>query len=375
MTNPIKGSYQLNDRVILFCPLHILFKIRLNVEGFLNRSFPNVLKSYAKNKIGCIVNDVITTSVLSDVLVKRGTFGLNPNFFDLDHVNGSVTKCAKSRQSYFDARLSLCHGDQNYNLIWTDIGPITKISIEIHSSNNKAEVVQGDTVTIKFDGFTKLITEVDYYRTYLCFDDQCQQWSDDLVFIGSKNFRNTKESNMFREYFALVYNRFSLHFSYVIMEQLNISTISGVLAINVFTHNQRKILCICSRNPHCKPVIGGGSQHLPGVDVYTYNMNNGKMIKRMPMFDGDPYITHLAASFSLIENHLVLTINDTNKDIMSHTWINFDNWNIEETIIYPQKKSTNISDIKLIGIHNNLSAIVVTKQKPDSGYDSDIYYF
>lgn len=80
---------------------------------------------------------------------------------------------------------------------------------------------------------------------------------------------------------------------------------------------------------------------------------------------------HFEANTSLafIETYLVYVKN--NKCSISITLINSETWVVEGTMNFPQNSTQDIVDIKLIGLHKYLSAMVIVNRKMDFANSGD----
>ena len=380
------------------CPIDILFEIRcnstisLNIISQLKTVSQNNLKgttstnsfhTYKKNKIIHNIKDIVTKSFKNKdlTLISRGY----PNCFNSDSINGTSMDFINPRYVHKKNNIVIRHKDQNstLNLTFRDVGLATHFNMITSGANNI--VVKNDSIIINFELAVNGKVGREIYSTLLCFKECI---NDDVVFVGSKKryiYNEYTDHNNYvpRETFALIYDRNSNGngFSYIILDP----KISGIFSISligsVFIHKNQKILCI--RDQTCVEDAGPAT-YIHNVNIYIYNVNSRALMSRITI--NECYNEHVPllrdVSLAFIANRLVYVKND--KYLITITWINVEHWQVEETVNIPlQKDDNNAISIKLIGVHDNSSIMILINRNRTPlprgveyvYYLENVYYF
>lgn len=355
------------------CPLDLICKIRfdpINSNFILTTTCPilstKILYKHTKNKIIHIAKDVVTKASSNMVMSNSTSYSL-PNCFNLDHINGFSINFIKPDSPLPHHYFVMLHKDSNwaYHLKYVDVGRSTIFNMTIYL--NEA-VVKQDTVTINFELGPKDPVLGLENLTRVCFKECI---NDEFVFIGSKT-QYSNSSFLSRETFALFYNRNSC-FSYIMLDPHIAGIFSTGLIGCVFILNDQKMLCIRDQNYKYGLCMFE-------ANIYIYHIHSRVLISKITIIDekGDEN-THewWNTSLAFIGDRLVYVKN--NRDLITITWINSEYWRLDDSVNIPQQKENKIN-IKLIGLHNSLSAMVVIncKTMPDNSHiyhSENVYYF
>lgn len=332
---------------------------------YLNLSIDTLYNDHVKKEISCIMDNSITDKSKSRIGDYSSDIGIlvdsvHPNCVELDYVNRCIMYY-EPKEQITNGTLKITYKDMEHILTSIDVGRYTHFSLSINPSPNRTEQPIEETICFELGNAVGGI-----YDTIITANSHC---SDNIIFIGSKTcMPNTQEART-RETFALVYSK---TFNYVKLDPGISNVYSRALASNIFIRNGQKILCICNQETCSIP----GSTR---IFVYFYDLFNGNLINRMVIMGVRDYLgSGRLVSISYIGNRLVYVENDTCTNLLTLIWLNLDYWCVEDTITY-QKDPSNVSDIKLIRIDKNLSAMMVIKPKSakwaKNKYPIDLYYF
>ena len=275
-------------------------------------------------------------------------------------------------------------------LVWSDLGNVTTFNMITYSGNSC--VPNGDIINIGFafewsKNFHMINT---HYQTYVYFKGHI---FDDIIFVGFKAayFRDGRVKN---KNFVLVYNKTiskcigSSSFNYVMLNLDDLDLRSPSFMVDVFNHRSDRLICICYQQVYKSD-----------ANVYVYRIKDqtceaiSQITLKNVSVDTIDYIGRGHVSVAFMGKHLVCV--NKNKNLMTITWINSADWSyicfvetnlifsskrgkcVEETITLPIRDSK-IVRIKLIGIHDYLSAMIVFNRPNFSAQGeclANIYYF
>ena len=392
--NYSEGSQVL--RLLLFSPLVTLFKLRVNStisKHTLNRInvdrnlLINIRHKYVKDKISCVIDGSITKSnnsipikslnqkdLMHDFVEYKSPY-VNVNCFELDHINGHFVGYISAYDSMLPNKaIAFCYNNALHRFTFNVNGAFFDFNMIVYAKNHKT-IVRTDSFTMGLgnqDGATssandeKLCTSL-HFKAHV---------NDNIIFIGVNQLRNS------RSVFSLIYNANSGDncFSYIPLDS-NISDIcSTSLVANVSILNNKRILCVSNQESHWD--AHNYYVNNPEINIYVYDINNRTLIKKITIItiiEKKSWIHNrlYTTSLSFMDGYLVHNKNDNIKNLITQTWINSNNWCVEETIVVT---NPDIFNIKLIEIHDYLSAIVVINHKKyPSGLcencSADVYYF
>ena len=354
-------NYNTIARLLLICPLNILFKLRLNLSNTISRKISyNPFLGHTKFNIKRIIDEAIIKNGNIDDLKCYITRSFPCT--DLDQITTTATGCVLinsiSSSTPFESEKDVtifCNKEPLHKLTFINVGLSTEFKMYSYINTN---VSTTDTFTINFGLGVQDHVQGKTYKTYIC----CKEYTDDcLLFIGAK-IHKCRINTCFRETFALIYNSNSNCFNYIMLDPSIPDVYSNNLTVNVFIRN----------NKHCA-VISYLARNAVGK-LYVYNINDGAMMYQTEIIldcdSYDPIYPKFPISISLIDNYLVYVKNNKYSSVI--TWINPDCWVIEDTITLVQKEANTLFDIKLIGIHKYLSLVIFINRK--IGFDQDIAY-
>lgn len=380
----------INNPCYLFCccPFDILLKIRLNLairEHQLlmvsaNLSMETLYSMFVKNKIKCIIEETTIDSSEIDIGVTN-----HLHIFDFDPINNEVMHYGHS--TYDDGiknEIRLNYKNMTHVLTFIVIDNSIHFNMTVYSDKN---IIKNDNYhTEPFDLYEQndLSLEVgqlpDIHVCFKCYNE------DDIVFIGS----NTFDTSYKRKTFALIYNNNSNSnsnngyngdnrqdgdcFNYVTLDPTILNVYFRLLTCNVFIHRNKKILCVSECEYKYEP---------SKTVIYFYDIVKHNLITKMIINNVLGYCYDVSLEF--IASRLVYVKYDMKfSNVITLIWINVDNMSIEETTDFVVK-DRGIVGIKLIGIHNYLSAMIIINKKKETNWDwnwniyascsVNIYYF
>lgn len=364
--------YNTIARLLWICPLDVLFKMRLNSNNIISPKMTyNPFWSQPKYKIKCMVEEAIIKNSNIDDL--KCFVNSTCRCFDLDQTTRGTAEINSIRSdSPLDSstRVTIFYNDEPlHKLTFNDVGPTTEFKMGPYIDTN---ISITDTFTINVGSTVRIhATEENY--TYVCF----KEYTDDcILFIGAKITVKGRIKTCKRETFALIYNKNSNYradrFNYIMLDPAILDIYSYNLTGTVFIRDNKH--CAVISNLEC--AVG---------NIYVYNINDGTMMYQTaiisPLEHNDdmyPSYSNFKTSISFIGNYLVHVKN--NKYSITITWINSDFWLIEDTMTLIQPETNTLFDIKLVGIHKYLSAVMFISRKKyfykDGAYRSmDVHYF
>lgn len=432
------NSSNKNEVLLTVCPLDILFKIRLglsnpkNIIARYDSHTNKVLGRYnlfstsrLNHKIENIINatEVKPRSVI-DISIMGGK-----KCFDMDYINDRLTACAhtngygnveyimdSSHDTTNDVQFKDCmlsHATTNdtylndcilYKLEVMNVGHSTRFNMVTSLGNLIRRV---DSITIRFE-LDEQDSDFTPYSTRMCFKTHC---GDDIVYVGSKVWTNNigKGSTYVHKTFALGYNStFSFRkpvrtggsiepdvtfrgscFKYVILDP-DISVVSSdYIVANVFRFcNSKTVLCITNEKNSSELSLTGDRTWCCKKNIYVYDINTRGLLAKIAINTFPTVrpeiifkVTFCTVSLALIGKRLVRVEHDKSLNLINFTWINSDDWRIEESINFIIT-NPDIVDIKLIGLNDFLSSLVIIKRnivrlidKYSFNNSAEIYYF
>lgn len=113
------------------------------------------------------------------------------------------------------------------------------------------------------------------------------------------------------------------------------------------------------------------------INIYVYDIDNLVQTTRITIKNEFPDESSSSCALSLgrIGKHFVCAKYDYCTCLVTFIWINLENWIVEETTTF---EIVDIVGIRLIGIHDYLSAMVVTDRKIGDMWrnrSAAVYYF
>ena len=363
---------KLMHHFILSCPLKIMLEIRLsktiskNITKRIQYSFSqkvltdSLYRKYTKNNIENVLNN-------NDVQMNiQLGFDKYYECFDIDPIDGIKIHCANMDFCTVYNEIKLNFGDGIRRLIIKNIGRSTYFSMRSESPFFSCDI------TISFgqnDGGS--------YYTYL---DLKERVNDNIIFMGSKYKRFEGRDAEYINCFALIYNAIPPgKFSYVILPFYVPCIFSESPMSNIFTHNTDVLICFCdvgmAKTVGNKTPLGGN------MNIYVYNLNNRNLVAKVDVKYkfSKQYAVVVPVSLSCVGRHLVYAQYLKNVELIKLIWINLDSWKADEISNY-RVTDPNLVSIKLIGIHDSLSALVLIKRFPQKGtiksnISAKAYYF
>ena len=379
-------DHNILNSLLIFCPQDILLKIRFGlinsnsqVAKFmilsLNPTKAGLIKirhSFVKNKIEFIMTNMDPTH-LSDELTYD-----YPNSFELDNIN--KIGCFMSRIDSI-VRLvgkkkekTLYCGNFRYSLLYDNVGGLVRFTMKIYSNFGKTRYkVRKDKIDIDLE----LDESIGKMDIVLDFKNHV---NGDIIFLVSikvcVGHNNQVIPMNSKKYFILIYNKTCVGdppFQWVMLNQYFLTKSFVSKAFWVATSDNKKMLCIYGEDPNY------GTGH--GGEIHVYDIiNNCQLARIIVKLEPNEYCELSYVSFALIGKSLVCVkksstqYQNQNFNFVKFIWINSDDWSIKETIICPVQP--NIIDVKLVRLHDYLSAIIfLIKRANLRDLTSLIYYF
>lgn len=376
-------------RLLLFSPLITLFKLRLNSKISRNTlncinlpEVTNIRHKYVKDKIRCIMDGSITKRIDSIPIKSldqnnpshnfselRSSY-VNPNCFELDHINGHFVGYNSTYDSVMPKKeLTFYYNNIFHKFTFETIGVSVYFNMAIYDKHHKT-IVKVDRIIMNFGN---QVGDFKHFFMSLCFKEQVD---DNIIFIGINRLCSNNKNKLF----ALIYNRTCVDSFSCITFDSNISDIWATsLAVSVSIINNKRILCISNQETYWDR--DNSFIYKPEIIIDVYDINSRTLITQLTIIDKNCWsLTHdRATSLAFIGGYLVHTKKNNSAGLMAQTWINSNNWVVEETISLVVTNADMFS-IKLIEFHDYLSAMVVTNHKKyPSGFcencSADVYYF
>ena len=358
---------KLMHHFILSCPLKIMLEIRLSKTisklfqySFSQKVLTNTLyRKYTKNNIESILNN---NDVQMDIQLGFNYY----ECFDIDPIDGIKMHCTNMDFFRSNGEAKLNFGDGTRRLIVKDIGMSTHFSMRSKSPFSNCEI------TISFGQ-----NKIGSYCTYLSLKERV---NNNIIFMGSKFKRFAGRDVEQIGSVALIYNAIPPgKFSYVILPFYVPCIFSMGPICNIFTYNTDVLISFCDIGR--AKTEGSDIVRVNNMNIYVYNLNNRNLVAKIDVkYKFSEQCMHIVpVSLSCVGRHLVYAQYLKNVDSIKLIWINLDSWKADEISNY-RVTDPNLVGIKLIGIHDSLSALVLIKRFPQKGtiksnISAKAYYF
>lgn len=357
-----------NNSLLVFCQLDLLLKIRLEAANwsviinrlahFSQKMSPDTLYYiHAKNKIESIISEGLLTKSSSfdiDLSIEHECLDLNP-------IDGKITQCSHLLKEMFTKEVQLTCKDLLYKLTFTNLGSATDFCMVVYSGTN---ILRDDCILVDFNTNSDGQNHPNaIYYTHLFFRDH--DVDDDIIFIGIK-LRMVGDVIDRYENFALIYNNNPQNrccFKYIIIDP-SLSIYSNHIVICTLIRNKKKLLCISHQDKR-NGDEHGEHDYLKEVDINLniYDIVSGAQIARITINESVPnsISSNRVLLLANIGKYFVCAKDGDHDNTVTFIWINSDTWVIENTVTL----SINFNDVvglRLIGIHDYLSAMVVSSR-------------
>ena len=347
-------------------------------ENFYKARLDNWFKRYA---INLMVNNELNKDVeLKYLIMHQDHF----NYFNVDDSENIEMGSLQIGKTAKVIKTTIVNKNMTHQLELIDQGSRTKFIMKTFideiitnrsdekSYTNSMKVLCNDTeLVIDFDRYLLHNRPSDiYYYTDIRFYEQV---GDDLIFVG------VKDTRIDSSYFMLIYNPTVSSKNSLVCVNLaeNVIRNSHKIVSPYLFSNTKKILCYCDIRDLPKRNTNHGCDCDVNINFYDVIANTRiatLLIKER--FISRSYNISIGSIGKYIVYIKYDEIIDKNAVAVKLIWINSDTWTIEDTTnvtIFSKlqvtlvgqneflKDAKFITKIKLIGIHNYLSSLIVTR--------------